>query len=63
MKLDKWYSIEGVDYETKLAVIKDWIEKDCLTGYYLTLSEDHKRFMQREVIMPVVSKYKQTSRN
>jgi hypothetical protein len=47
MPCDKWFRI-GED-KTKLAVIKDWIEKDCLKGYYLTLSEDYKSFIKRSV--------------
>jgi hypothetical protein len=45
MPLDIWYKI-GED-ETKLAVIKDWIDKDLLQPDYLTLSEDHQSFIKR----------------
>ena len=44
MPLDKWYSISGNDYETKLEVIKDWIDKDILTPYQLTLNESKTSF-------------------
>jgi hypothetical protein len=48
MPLDKWFNI-GKDI-TKLAVIKDWIDKDILQPYYLVLSEDYGQFIKRTSI-------------
>lgn len=42
MPTDKWFKTE-LD-ETKIAVIKDWIDKDLLKPYILTLSYDYKYF-------------------
>ena len=42
-----WYPITEQDYETKLAVIKDWIDLDILLPYELVLSEDYKSFKKR----------------
>lgn len=47
MPINKWFSIG--DDETKLAVIKDWIDKDLLRPYYLTLSTDYKSFIKRKI--------------
>lgn len=47
MPINKWFSIGGD--ETKLAVIKDWIDKDILQPYYLTLSTDNKSFIKRKL--------------
>jgi hypothetical protein len=45
MPCNCWFNI-GED-ETKHSVIKDWIEKDCLEGYYLTLSNDYTAFIKQ----------------
>lgn len=49
MPKNKWFKIDSDDYETKLAVIKDWIDKDILQPDYLLLSEDYKSFIKRSV--------------
>lgn len=49
MPKNKWFKIEGSDHETKVAVIKDWIEKDILQPGYLVLSEDYKSFIKRSI--------------
>ena len=46
MKPDVWFKIR--EDETKLAVVKDWIYKDLLQPYYLTLSNDYKSFIKRK---------------
>jgi hypothetical protein len=47
MPCERWFRIG--DDKTKLAVVKDWIEKDCLKGYYLTLREDYQAFIKRKL--------------
>ena len=47
MPCDKWFNLNND--ETKLAVVKDWIEKDILHPYYLTLSTDYKSFIKRKL--------------
>jgi hypothetical protein len=47
LKPNIWIPIDKRDYETKLAVIKDWIDLDILLPYELVLSEDYKSFKKR----------------
>lgn len=47
MPCNKWFNLN--DDETKLAVVKDWIEKDILQPYYLALSNDYKSFIKRKI--------------
>ena len=44
MPIDKWFIISEKDRETKIAIIKDWIDKDILTPYQLTLNESKTSF-------------------
>jgi hypothetical protein len=47
MPYDVWFKLG--DDETKLAVVKDYIELKCLWPSYLTLSEYYKSFIKRKV--------------
>lgn len=47
MPFDKWYNI-GDDL-TKLEVVKNYIDLNCLWPAYLTLSEDMKSFIKRKI--------------
>lgn len=47
MPYDQWFNIG--DEPTKLEVIKNYIDLNCLWPSYLTLSSDYKSFIKRKV--------------